>query len=144
MAEIGTNPARIIGVWATTLERHAAAGRTVRGVGEPAFAGRRETELVECRLHEHLLNAAFDDGPGWRLLCPYDVDGLPRAVTQDALLTHPLYSTGGDRLASEGYTTGAYRDAFAAPLPPPTGSVFRGDYGRGDVPAARRTVASFA
>jgi anti-sigma regulatory factor (Ser/Thr protein kinase) len=144
MAEIGANPARIIGVWATTLARHAAAGRTVRGVGEPAFAGRRETELVECRLHEFLLNAAFDDGPGWRLLCPYDVDGLPRSVTQDALLTHPLHSTGADRLASEGYAADAYRNAFAAPLRPPSGSVFRGTYGSGDVPATRRTVAHYA
>jgi anti-sigma regulatory factor (Ser/Thr protein kinase) len=144
MAEIGSNPARIIGVWATALERHAAAGRTVRGVGEPAFAGRRPTELVECRLHEFLLNAAFDDGPGWRLLCPYDVDGLPRSVSQDALLTHPLHSTGAERLASERYTAGAYRDAFSAPLPPPGGAAFRGTYGTGDVPAARRTVAHYA
>jgi anti-sigma regulatory factor (Ser/Thr protein kinase) len=144
MAEIGTNPARIVGVWAAALQRHAAAGRTVRGVGEPAFAGRRETELVECRLHEFLLNAAFDDGPGWRLLCPYDVVGLPRSVTRDALLTHPLHSTGGELLPSEGYAAGAYRNAFAAPLLPPGGAAFRGTYGAGDVPAARRTVAHYA
>jgi len=144
MAEVGANPARIIAVWATALERHATAGRTVRGVGEPAFSGRRETELVECRLHEFLLNAAFDDGPGWRLLCPYDVDGLPRAVTQDALLTHPLHSTGAERLASEGYAAGGYRHAFAAPLPPPSGSAFRGTYGAGDIPATRRTVGHYA
>jgi anti-sigma regulatory factor (Ser/Thr protein kinase) len=144
MAQVGANPARIIGLWAATLERHAAAGRTVRGVGEPAFAGRREAELVECRLHEFLLNAAFDDGPGWRLLCPYDVDGLPRGVTQDALLTHPLHSTGADRLASEGYAATGYRNAFAAPLPPPGGAAFRGTYGAGDVPATRRTVAQYA
>lgn len=144
MAEVGANPARIIGVWATTLARHAAAGRTVRGVGEPAFAGRRGTELVECRLHEFLLNAAFEDGPGWRLLCPYDVEGLPRAVTQDALLTHPRHSTGAERLASDRYAPGSYRNAFAAPLPAPTGSAFRGRYGPHDVTAARRTVAHYA
>jgi len=144
MAEIGANPARIIGVWTTTLSRHAAAGRTVRGVGEPAFAGRRGTELVECRLHEFLLNAAFDDGPGWRLLCPYDVEGLPRAVTQDALLTHPRHSTGAERLASEGYAAGSYRNAFAAALPAPSGSAFRGRFGPDDVPATRRTVAHYA
>ena len=67
MAEIGANPARIIAVWAAVLEKHTGAGRRLRGVGEPAFPGRRTAELVECRLHELLLNAAFDDGPGWRL-----------------------------------------------------------------------------
>lgn len=144
MAEIGANPARIIGVWAAALERHSAAGRTVRGVGEPAFAGRRQSELVECRLHEFLLNAAFDEGSGWRLLCPYDVEGLPRPVCQDALLTHPLHSTGGERLRSEHFAPGAYRDAFAAPLPPPGGAAFRGTYGVSDVPATRRTVAHYA
>jgi anti-sigma regulatory factor (Ser/Thr protein kinase) len=144
MAEIGANPARIIGVWAAALDRHTAAGRTVRGVGEPAFAGRRDTELVECRLHELLLNVAFDDGPGWRLLCPYDVDGLPRSVSRDAVLTHPLHSTGAGRLASERYAPDGYREAFAAPLPAPAGSVFRGRYGAGDVPATRRTVAHYA
>jgi anti-sigma regulatory factor (Ser/Thr protein kinase) len=144
MAEIGGNPARIIGVWAAALDRHTAAGRTVRGVGEPAFAGRRETELTECRLHELLLNTAFDDGPGWRLLCPYDVDGLPRSVTQDALLTHPLHSAGAGRLPSDSYARGSHLEAFAAPLPAPAGSVFRGVYGAGDVPATRRTVAHYA
>jgi anti-sigma regulatory factor (Ser/Thr protein kinase) len=144
MAEVGANPARIIGVWAAALERHASAGRTIRGVGEPAYAGRRQTELVECRLHEFLLNAAFDDGPGWRLLCPYDVDALPRAVTHDALLTHPLHSTGAQRLASEGYTAGGHRQAFAASLPAPSGSAFRGTYGPRDIPATRRTVAHYA
>jgi anti-sigma regulatory factor (Ser/Thr protein kinase) len=144
MAEIGANPARIIGVWAAALDRHTAAGRTVRGVGEPAFAGRRETELVECRLHELLLNTAFDDGPGWRLLCPYDVDGLPHSVSQGALLTHPLHSTGTGRLSSEHYAAGGHLEAFAVPLPAPAGSVFRGMYGADDVPATRRTVAQYA
>ena len=48
MAEIGANPARIIGVWADALDRHTAAGRRLRGVGEPAFAGRRDRP--SCRV----------------------------------------------------------------------------------------------
>jgi anti-sigma regulatory factor (Ser/Thr protein kinase) len=144
MADIGANPARIIGVWATALETHTAAGRRLRGVGEPAFPGRRAVELLECQLHELLLNHAFDDGPGWRLLCPYDVDGLPHSVSQGALLTHPLHSTGTGRLSSEHYAAGGHLEAFAVPLPAPAGSVFRGMYGAGDVPATRRTVAQYA
>jgi anti-sigma regulatory factor (Ser/Thr protein kinase) len=144
MAEIGGNPARIIGVWATALQRNTEAGRTLRGVGEPSFAGRRGAELVECRLHELLLNTAFDDGPAWRLLCPYDVDGLPLPVSQDALHTHPLLSSGMDSLTSDRYSAGGAGEAFATPLPPPAGPALRGEYGPGDVPATRRTVAHYA
>jgi len=144
MAEIGANPARIIAVWAALLDRHTAAGRRLRGVGEPAFVGRRTAELNECRLHELLLNHAFDDGPGWRLLCPYDQEHLPRAVTQAALRTHPVRSTSDTRLSSNGYASGGHVAAFAEQLPAFGDAVLRGVYGPGDVPATRRTVAQWA
>jgi anti-sigma regulatory factor (Ser/Thr protein kinase) len=144
MAEIGANPARIIGVWAEALDRHTAAGRRLRGVGEPAFVGRRTAELVECRLHELLLNHAFDAGTGWRLLCPYDQDHLPRAVTQAALRTHPVRSTSDSRLPSNGYAAGTHMVAFGERLPAPGDAVLRGGYGPGDVAATRRTVAQWA
>jgi anti-sigma regulatory factor (Ser/Thr protein kinase) len=144
MAEIGANPARIIGVWADVLDRHTGAGRRLRGVGEPAFPGRRTAELVECKLHELLLNHAFDGGPGWRLLCPYDQDHLPRAVVQGALHTHPVRSTSSTRLASDAYASGGHAPAFAEGLPEPADAVLRGVYGPGDIPATRRTVAQWA
>ena len=144
MADIGANPARIIGVWADVLDRHTGAGRRLRGVGEPAFPGRRTAELVECKLHELLLNHAFDDGPGWRLLCPYDQEHLPRAVTQGALHTHPVRSTSGTRLPSDAYATGGHLAAFAEGLPQPADAVLRGVYGPGDIAATRRTVAQWA
>jgi anti-sigma regulatory factor (Ser/Thr protein kinase) len=144
MAEIGANPARIIGVWAAALEKETAAGRRLRGVGEPAFHGRRDLEFVECQLHEQLLNHAFDGGPGWRLLCPYDEVRLPRAVVRAALQTHPIRSSITDRAPSEVYAPDAHVETFAAPLPKPTDAVLRGAYGPGDVPATRRTVASYA
>jgi anti-sigma regulatory factor (Ser/Thr protein kinase) len=144
MAEIGVNPARIIGVWAATLEKHTRAGRRIRGVGEPAFSGRRPAEFVECELHELLLNRAFDDGPAWRLLCPYDEDRLPRAVARGALHTHPIRSTSADRMPSEAYAGDGVAGAFGAPLPRPTEGVLRGVFRAGDVPATRRTVAQYA
>jgi anti-sigma regulatory factor (Ser/Thr protein kinase) len=144
MAEIGGNPARIIAVWAAVLDRHTRAGRRLRGVGEPAFVGRRAAELVECRLHELLLNHAFDDGPGWRLLCPYDQEHLPRAVTQAALRTHPVRSTPVSRLTSSGYVPGRHLVGFAEGLPAAGDAVLRGRFGPGDVPATRRTVAQWA
>jgi anti-sigma regulatory factor (Ser/Thr protein kinase) len=144
MAEIGANPARIIGVWADVLGRHTDAGRRLRGVGEPAFVGRRTAELVECRLHELLLNHAFDDGPGWRLLCPYDQEHLPRAVTQAALRTHPVRSTSHSRRRSNGYRPGGHAAGFAEGLPAAGDAVLRGRFGPGDIPATRRTVAQWA
>lgn len=144
MAEIGVNPARIIGVWAAMLNKQTRAGRRLRGVGEPAFSGRRTAEFVECELHELLLNRAFDDGPGWRLLCPYDEDHLPRAIVRGALRTHPIRSTTADRLPSDHYAVHTVTDLFAADLPKPTEGVLRGDFGEHDVPATRRTVAQYA
>lgn len=144
MAEIGRNPARIIGVWATALQEHAERGRRLRGAGEPAYVGRRPAEYDECRLHELLLNAAFDDGPGWRLLCPYDVQQLPAEVSREALRTHPIRSTPIDRQCSDGYVADGWLEEFSVPLPRPVSAVLRGTYGVLDVPATRRTVAQYA
>ncbi len=144
MAEIGQNPARIIGVWARTLQEHTNAGRRLRGVGEPAFVGRRGAELDECRLHELLLNHAFDGGPSWRLLCPYDEEHLPRAVTRGALHTHPLAGPPAGRRSTREYVPGGALHALAAPLTPPADAVLRGSYGPDDIPATRRTVAHYA
>jgi hypothetical protein len=71
MEAVGRNPARLISVWRDFVERHRDAAR-IRGVGEPAWADRSHDELVECCHHEALLNRAFEDGPEFRLLCPYD------------------------------------------------------------------------
>lgn len=144
MGEIGGNPARIIGVWAATLDRHTAAGRRMRGVGEPAWPGRRTAELQECQLHELLLDATFSGGPAWRLMCPYDEEHLPRSAWQGALRSHPVRSTSTGRRPSEPYTPAGWEAAFAAPLPASTEAVLRGSYAAGDVPATRHTVASWA
>lgn len=145
MEQIGANPGRIIAAWADALEEATAAGSTLRGVGEPAWYGRRKLELVECQLHELLLNRAFDDGPAWRLICPYDEDRLPRSVCDLALEAHPIRSSSVDRGASDRYVPGGDLAAFAAPLAAPREGVLRGVFrGAGDIPAARRTVAQYA
>jgi anti-sigma regulatory factor (Ser/Thr protein kinase) len=145
MERIGANPARIIGVWADAVTEATAAGRTLRGVGEPVWHGRRDVELVECQLHELLLNRAFDDGPAWRLLCPYDEHRLSRAVCEAALESHPIRSTSTDRGPSDRYAADGDLAAFAAPLTPPREGVLRGVFrGPRDIPATRRTVAQYA
>jgi anti-sigma regulatory factor (Ser/Thr protein kinase) len=171
MAQVGVNPGRIIGIWADRLDGATRAGRRLRGVGEPAYPGRRPAEFVECALHELLLNHAFDEpiwagrteaelaechqhesllnlafgaGPGWRLLCPYDRGHLPRAVTQAAQRTHPVIATSDSRSPSSAYVAAGHVAAFAERLREPGDAVLRGQFGGGDVPAIRRTVAQWA
>ncbi|MGZ4582410.1 MAG: ATP-binding protein, partial [Nocardioidaceae bacterium] len=75
------------------------------------WASRREVELEECRLHEALLNVAFDHGPAWDLLCPYDAAKLPAAVLEDAMRTHPVI--GPDRAHDDHATYGGHPGARA-------------------------------
>ncbi|MGZ4427510.1 MAG: anti-sigma factor RsbA family regulatory protein [Nocardioidaceae bacterium] len=110
MEMLGRNPARIIGAWREFVTEHPE-GTSLRGVGEPVWASRREVELEECRLHEALLNVAFDHGPAWDLLCPYDAAKLPAAVLEDAMRTHPVI--GPDRAHDDHATYGGHPGARA-------------------------------
>jgi anti-sigma regulatory factor (Ser/Thr protein kinase) len=146
MAEIGANPPRIIAVWAAAVDEHVGSGRGLRGLGEPAWHGRRTVELVECQLHELLLNVAFDAGPAWRLMCPYDEELLPRTVCRGALRAHPVRATSRGRLPSADYARDGHVAALAEPLPRPRPreGVLSGRYGPADLPAVRRTVVHWA
>lgn len=89
MAEVGSNPVRIIPVWREFVDEHAESGVRLRGIGEPIWAERSPEELVECERHEALLNLAFVDAPPLWLLCPYDVDSLNESVVREAERNHP-------------------------------------------------------
>ena len=137
MLEIGRNPACIIPVWRDFRAEHAGEV-SVRGVGEPVWAGRRAAELDECRLHEALLNVAFDDGPRWRLMCPYDADGLPVEVLSDVMRTHPSVAP---ELFPQNYSGHAQAlEDFTAPLPPPPRTATVIDFRLGDLHAVRTTL----
>jgi hypothetical protein len=142
MAEMGANPARIIPVWRDAVDRHLGGGRGLRGVGEPAFVGRRAAEFDECRLHELLLNDAFDDGPAWDLLCPYDEAALPERVCAAARASHPFEFTAAGAEGTASVDPRAVGHAFGAALPVP-GAALRGEFGPADIPALRRTVRHF-
>jgi hypothetical protein len=89
MAELGRNPANIIPAWQRFLDASCRDGRPVRGIGEPIWAGRRPQEVVECQVHEALLNVAVDpDTPFW-LLCPYNTKQLDESVIEEAHRSHP-------------------------------------------------------
>ena len=114
MVEAGRNPACIIPVWRDFVAQHP--GRAVRGIGEPAWLGRRDVELEECRLHEALLNVAFDDAATFRLLCPYDVGALPSAVVTGAMRTHPDLGQGHRHAPYDAHDHA--REVFQQPLTP--------------------------
>jgi anti-sigma regulatory factor (Ser/Thr protein kinase) len=147
MSALGRNPARIIPVW-----RQYVAGRRplgpIRGVGEPIWPGRSEAEMVECHLHESLLNLAFDDGPGWRLACPYDTDGLAFDVIEEARRTHPFVLEGGVRRASDRYAAArAVTEVFDSAFPEPEGpveTVETAQFDLGSLATVRRLVAEAA
>jgi anti-sigma regulatory factor (Ser/Thr protein kinase) len=123
MAKVGTNPALIIPAWQEFVAAQAASSRRFRGIGEPIWPERRGAVLVECQRHESLLNIAFDDGPAWRLLCPYDTAALEPAVVDEVARTHPFMTRGAGEWDSDEYVGG---DAarLDAPLPePPAGAV---------------------
>jgi anti-sigma regulatory factor (Ser/Thr protein kinase) len=128
MAEVGSNPARIIPAWKRFLAAHPRATR-VRGIGEPVWAGRPPAELLECQHHEALLNVAFTDvDPLW-LLCPYDVATLDPAVIETARRAHPVLSGHGRVAANPAFRAHASLD-WPLPDPPATPSH---PFGRGDL-----------
>jgi anti-sigma regulatory factor (Ser/Thr protein kinase) len=122
MAGVGANPARIIPAWRDFVVGHDVTRRRARGIGEPIWAGRRASELIECQRHETLLNLAFAGVPAWWLLCPYDTTALDREVLEEAERSHPFVTEGGAARASVGYRGLEHATApFAVPLPEPVG-----------------------
>ncbi len=120
MSDVGANPARIIPAWREFVDEHAAAGRRLRGIGEPVFPERGAAELVECQRHEALLNVAFAGAEDFWLLCPYDTQALEPAVVEQAHHSHPALVDEGATFASATYHgLEAIQAPFGAPLPDP-------------------------
>jgi hypothetical protein len=117
MEELGRNPAQIIPAWQQFLDSRSGGFRPVRGVGEPIWPGRRPEELVECQLHEAMLNIAIDpDTPFW-LICSYDAATLSPAVVEEAHRSHPVIVEAASYHGSAHYTGRSHVDEmFAAEL----------------------------
>jgi anti-sigma regulatory factor (Ser/Thr protein kinase) len=141
MGELGANPACILPEWRRFLEDAAGEG-PVRGVAEPVWSGRRDVEVQEAVLHEALLNLAFDGGPAWQLLCPYDVSALPPAVIEEAARTHPV-AIGAQVEASYSGPDEA-RVLFSSPLPAAPDRADVVPFGRADLAGLRAVVARLA
>jgi anti-sigma regulatory factor (Ser/Thr protein kinase) len=124
MLQVGRNPARIIPAWRDFASEHATSGRRFRGIGEPIWATRSASELVECARHEALLNLAFAGGQAWWLACPYDTDSLPSSVLAEAERNHPWVTRDGERTGSATYRgLDDVARPFDDPLPEPSGQV---------------------
>src|SRR4051794_28049155 len=120
MAELGRNPARIIPAWHDFVaSQGGVGGKPIRGIGEPIWAGRSDTELVECHRHESLLNLAFADREDFWLMCPYDVEGLPPEVIEEARDTHPVVDENGVSRPSDAYVPPEMLRPFDGDLPAP-------------------------
>jgi len=140
LVEIDHNPARAISLWREFVEGHTGP---VRGVGEPVWPGRPDAELVECQLHESLLNLAFEED--FTLLCPYDAGSLPSRILKDAWRTHPVVTEGSKRVASEWYTDPAgLIDIYNVPLPPPPSSAAEHAFSVGTLAHMRKVVTAYA
>jgi hypothetical protein len=118
MAKLGGNPARIIPAWQKFVDQHSGLGRPVRGIGEPIWAGRRPEEILECQMHEALLNVAVDPKiPLW-LICPYDLKGLDPSVISEAHRSHPAVMDGDRYHGNSQYGGRAHVEAmFSSDLP---------------------------
>jgi anti-sigma regulatory factor (Ser/Thr protein kinase) len=144
MAEVGTNPARIIPAWESFLLTHGGPGRRLRGIGEPIWSERTPAELVECERHEALLNAAFGDPAFW-LLCPYDTDSLSDEVLNEAQRNHPFVTQGGRSRPSAHYPgIHALVERFDEPLSDPAEGARALEFTQRTLPAVRRAVSAWA
>ena len=134
MHQLGRNPARIIPAWQRFLDEEAAGGRPVRGIGEPIWPGRRAEELLECQLHEALLNVAVDPELPFWLICPYDTRGLSPEVIEEAFRSHPVLVEAGSYSGSAGYGGRAHVESlFGADLGTPPAAVRRAHFSSADV-----------
>ena len=138
MADVGSNPARIIPAWQQFLDDHARGA--IRGIGEPIWPGRDRADLIEAHVHEALINRAFASAAGFLLECPYDESALSPEVIAIARRTHPHHDSAGDVCADvESLDTLAWDE-----LSPVPADATRLPFGRGDLGRVRAMAASAA
>jgi anti-sigma regulatory factor (Ser/Thr protein kinase) len=101
MTAAGRNPGRII-PWVLTAFMDEHAGRPVRIIGEPIWAGRSRDEYAAAVMHEAMINIACR-GRDATILCPYDASTLGLDVIAESEQTHPVMVAEGHRSPSRRY-----------------------------------------
>jgi transcriptional regulator with XRE-family HTH domain len=79
--------------------RFGAGAHWVRVLGEPVWAGRSESEIIEWTRYESLINLSLAAAPA-SILCPYDSRHVPAAVLTRARQAHPELLADGAATAS--------------------------------------------
>jgi len=144
MNDVGRNPARIIPAWHRFLADHAGDG-PVRGIGEPIHAGRSGDELVECHVHEALLNRAFAHlARDFWLLCPYDTSALAPGVVATARRTHPYVANGTGMCAHGAFHGHVGDDVLSLPLSSVPADAVTHAFAGDDLSDVRRVAGAFA
>jgi anti-sigma regulatory factor (Ser/Thr protein kinase) len=141
MFELGRNPGRIIPAVLAMIERYA--GRPLRYVGEPIWAGRSPEEIREAGRHEALINLAWPHAD-ISVLCPYDVAALDDQVLRDAEQTHPGVVRDGRLEPSPAYGSGTVPPGSDQPLSEPPPGALKRDFEVDDLGRLRRWVAEKA
>lgn len=118
-AATGRNPGSVLSVWSTFLERAAAAGRSVSGVGQPVWDGRTQDELSEVVVNERIVNGMHTEMAGVSILCAYDVRVMSPWLQGEVERHHQLVHRAGTPVRSDRYEPLLVRDALSVPLPPP-------------------------
>src|SRR4051794_22106477 len=145
MATLGRNPACILPAWAQFVAEQAVDGQPIRGIGEPIWAGRRPEEIVECQLHEALLNLAVAPDTSLWLRCPYDAVALGDSVVAEAQHSHPLLVETDDYRGSTSYGGLHHVEAmFGQELPEPSTTTATITFGADDLFTLRDVVADTA
>jgi hypothetical protein len=143
MAELGRNPARIIPAWQRFLDLHSDRRQPVRGIGEPIWPGRRREELLECQLHEALLNVAVDPEIPFWLICPYDTENLGPEVVEEASRSHPVLVEADSYQGSGNYGGRPHVDSlFSRELDEPTTVPIEIDFGPENLDGLEGRVAA--
>ncbi len=142
MTQLGSNPARIIPAWRDFVDEHP--GTPLRGVGEPIWDGRRAAEIVECQLHEALLNVAISPATPLWLRCPYDATVLADSVLAEVHYSHPMMVEGARYRGSTLYGGSAHVDDLMDSALPPPGEGETCEFARGELRGLRTTVSRWA
>lgn len=132
MTEVGRNPARIIPTLRSLIAD--AGDRPARAVTEHTWPGRSEEETAETRLHEALVNVAFED-TDLRLLCPTDP-----AFLADAEQSHPVVIEGDERRHSDRFDPKLADTEFTGEFPAPESVSDVAHFNLDDLPELRDLV----
>jgi anti-sigma regulatory factor (Ser/Thr protein kinase) len=145
MREVGQNPARLIPLWRRFLAG-LDANQRARGIGEPVHADRDDDALVECHVHETLVNRALADSPHdlW-LACPYDASTLGADVVETARHTHPHVATRSGASEPGAFVRdGDVTSVLRLPLPERPATTIAQPFAGSDLSELRAVASAFA